>query len=129
MNNPETIADVLRTLSSPLCTNWSWMRREGEHGASLSVYVDDITNDRRTVIEIRERPGSTPMIYRSTLHKFDPVRNMWGGYTEQRIATEAPDRRAWSALVQYVQRHAIATKGVPNPKFVHFFAPATAEVK
>lgn len=123
-HTPRTVSEVLRAMQSPLCVHWSWHRREGKHGAALRVTLDDMDNDRRTVIDMRERNGAPPMIYRSTLHKFDAARNMWGEYLEERVATQAPDRRGWGALVQYVQRQAIATKYVPNPEHVHYFKAA-----
>lgn len=122
MKRPENAADVLQAMKHPLCSNWSWMRREGNHGASASVYVDDIPNDIRTVIEIQERPGTVPHIRVCKLHKFDPAKNRWNAYKEERIGHDATDRKGWKSIVQYVQEHALKTTGVPNPKHVHFFA-------
>lgn len=122
MNTPRTIADVLTAMRSPLCSHWSWHRAEGRHGASLRVTLDDMVNDRRTVIELRERIGAAPMIYTSTLHKFDHARSMWGEYLSEREATQAPDRKGWKALTEYVRAVALRTKYVPNPEHVHHFA-------
>lgn len=119
MQAPAKIADVIAVMDSPLCTAWTWTRREGRHGAILTVFHDDMERDTRTVIEVGERPGTAPVIHTTTVQGYDPKRHAWTG-EQMRRTKYAPDRKGWSALVAKVKEQAIASTGYPNPLHVHY---------
>lgn len=120
MLHVNTAQDALKAMQHPLCKHWNWIRKEGKHGATLTVFIDDLANDTRIVVTIHERTGNPPTIKEQHLHGYNKTKHVWTIEGLQRNVI-APDRKGWKAIVETVRNYAMETKGVPNPKYISHY--------
>lgn len=108
-----TIRDILKLMNR--ATVWSWHR----DSQSLSVFVDDLPKDRRSVYWF-----SLPSLNYTlrTLRGYDASRHMWSEYCAPDDHGRMPSRHGQKALLSAIRAQSLATSGLPNSEAVHYYA-------
>lgn len=107
-NIPESFNDLL-TLARQ--ANSLTFAREGN---DLTIYLDDIPADRRTVINCRLH---TLRVEVKTLCQYDKTLQRWGEYCQPAGYQTLPDKRGEKALRAWLAEKAQEKTFCPNPAF------------
>jgi hypothetical protein len=108
--------EILAVLKTSQC--WNWHR-----GGHLSLYRDDIPNDRREcyTVEIPSGNQRTVTVNLRVLRKYDPVKNQWGEFIrEEERNFQIEHRRGEKALRLHIQEIAQVLRGYPNPESLSY---------
>lgn len=111
-NVPETFADLLELIKACDCFSF------GREGSDLTIYVDDVPGDRRTVINCRMERLTFEV---KTLCGYDKDKNRWGEYCDPCGRGTLPNRRGEKALRKWLADKAMAKFFFPNPEFFSWF--------
>jgi len=115
---PQTLADILTAM--PTASFWTWTRGDTLRRGHLTIYQDDIPNDRRTVHEVTFYMHCI-YIDRRQLRGYNADKNQWGEYVGNSSRIELAHRRGEKALRAYIAAQAKEITGAPNPQTFSFY--------
>jgi hypothetical protein len=119
-----TLAEITDSLST--ADVFTWIRGTDPRAGTLSVFHDDIPNDRRTIHEVRFTPHHVT-IEKRTLRAYNAKKHQWTEYEGNAQYYQLSSRKGEEALRQTLADYARKEKGVPNPEvFSHYPTKATA---
>jgi hypothetical protein len=112
VNTPTNLAETLALF--PLASFYYWHGGTAPREASLELYFDDFTADRRTIISIQLRKTGIKCT-RKSLKKYNDEKQHWELFTGS-TDSAFPDRKGERALRELMKREAERLTGWQNTK-------------